>query len=199
METRKDFLKRTLPCMMMLTGCGGQSKENGRMSMLEIAEKRHAVRTFLPKEVEQSKLDYILNCMRLAPSAGNIQPWRFYIAKSEAAREAVLQSYTIGNIKGKPMFIVACGDASAAWKRPSDGRNYMPVDVAIATEHLVLAATEQGLSTCWLGHFDPRKMSDVLQIPSMLTPIAVIAIGYSEPDRKSRTGRKALEEITKII
>lgn len=208
MKSRKtnSMLMCLLSGLLALTSCSKRSNEVEHtadmtgMSLLEIAKTRRAIRNFLPQEVEQKKLDYVLECLRLAPSAGNKQPWHFYIVKSREAKKAIYQSYTYGNIKGDPMFIVACGDSTVSWKRKDyDGKNYLDVDVAIAVEHLVLAATEQGLGTCWLAHFNPERLVEVLNIPENLTPIAIIPIGYPSPEQGRKSDRKPLNEIMETI
>lgn len=175
-------------------------KENlSSKNMLGIVTARRAIRNFLPREVEQEKIDYILECVRLAPSAANFQPWYFYIVKSKEAKAAIYQSYTIGNIKGDPMFIIACGDSTKSWKRKIDGKDFIDVDVTIATEHLVLAATEQGLGTCWLAHFNVEKLKELLEIPEHLTPIALLPIGYPQTELPKQPERKSVGEIYKVL
>ena len=117
------------------------------MNFLELVKARKSERDYTSQEVEQSKLDYILECARLAPSAVNFQPWHFLIVKSEEAKEKVRKCYNREWIKTAPMYIVVCGDTSQSWKRKSDGKDHCDIDVAITTEHICLAAAEQGLGT----------------------------------------------------
>ncbi len=193
--------------VMAVTACTENSKQENRhtqktnesMEFLELVKTRRSIRNYLPQEVEQEKLDYIMETVRLAPSAANIQPWYFYIIQSEEAKKAVTESYPARWMATAPMYIVACGNSEVSWKRNSyDGKDYVDVDVAIAFEHLCLAAAEQGLGTCWIAHFDPEKITALLNIPSHLTPVAITPLGYPHPEQGQRTPRKKMEEIREV-
>lgn len=124
------------------------------MNFLELVKARHSVRSYVERPIEQSKLDYILECVRLAPSAVNFQPWKFAVVTEKNLLDAVKSTYPREWIKTAPCIIVACGNHDAAWHRKLDDKDHTDVDVAIAVEHLCLAATEQGLGSCWVCNFD---------------------------------------------
>ncbi len=87
-----------------------------------------------------------------------------------------------------------CADVQAAWRRASDGQSYALVDAAIAMDHLILAAAEQGLGTCWIGAFDPEAAREVLGLPEGILPVAFTPLGY--PADKARPKlRRAAEEM----
>jgi Nitroreductase len=172
------------------------------MNFLELVKARSSVRKYLSKEVEQEKLDYIMECARLAPSAANFQPWYFYIIKSPEAKQVLYESYG-----GKwfssypaPVYIVACGDKTQSWKRSFDKKDHVDIDVAITFEHICLAAADRGLGTCWICAFDPVKLTGLLNLPEHHIPVAITPIGYPETTERDRPFvRKSVEEVSKII
>lgn len=171
------------------------------MNLLEIIKKRKSVRNYLPQEVEQEKLDYILECARLAPSAVNYQPWYFYIISSKEAKQKLFECYHNKwfSTNPAPVFIVACGDKDISWKRKSDNKDHLDIDVSIAFEHICLAATEQGLGTCWVCNFDMEKVNSFLELPDNMIPIAITPIGYPQLEEIKQSPRKKKEEIHKVI
>ena len=168
-------------------------------SFLELTKERYSVREYLPKEIEEEKLAYVMECVRMAPSACNNQPWRFVVIKDRAVLERVVYAaYNRPWIRTAPAVIVCCGDHAASWKRRSDGVDHAAIDVAIATEHLCLAAAEQGLGTCWICNFDVPAVAQGLALPDSLEPMALIPIGYAATTDVPGKQRKAVEEITKL-
>lgn len=124
------------------------------MNFLELVKARYSVRNYEERPIEQNKLDYIMECVRLAPSAVNFQPWKFAVITEKKLLEALKSAYPREWIKTAPCIIVACGDHNVAWHRKLDNKDHTDVDVSIAVEHLCLAAAEQGLGTCWVCNFD---------------------------------------------
>lgn len=169
------------------------------INFLELVKSRISIRQYTLQEVEDDKLKYILECARLAPSAVNHQPWQFWIVKSEEAKHLIQQCYSAKWFSNAPVYIIAFSDTSQSWKRSFDRKDYGDVDIAIAIEHICLAATEQGLGTCWVCNFDVHKFSELLNIPENLEPIAIIPIGYTSQETSRNAIRKSNEEIIKII
>lgn len=169
------------------------------MNFLELVKTRKSEREYTSQEVEQSKLNYIMECARLAPSAVNFQPWHFLIVESEEAKEKIRKCYNRDWIKTAPMYIVVCGDTSQSWKRKSDGRDHCDIDVAIATEHICLAATEQGLGTCWVCNFDVELCRKSFDLPAHIYPAVIIPIGYAANKESRVISRKDLDDITETI
>ena len=167
-------------------------------SFLELTKERFSVREYLPKDVEQEKLAYVMECVRMAPSACNNQPWRFFVIKDKAELERVIYpNYNRPWVQTASMVIVCCGDHAASWKRRSDGVDHAAIDVAIATEHLCLAAAEQGLGTCWICNFDAPAVAKALELPENLEPMALIPIGYAVRPEVPGKNRKEITEIIK--
>ena len=165
------------------------------MNFLELVKARHSVRSYVERPIEQSKLDYILECVRLAPSAVNFQPWKFSVVTEKNLLDALKSTYPREWIKTAPCIIVACGDHDVAWHRKLDNKDHTDVDIAIAVEHLCLAATEQGLGTCWVCNFDVPRCKEILGLPGNMEPIALIPIGYAATQDVPEKTRKPLQDI----
>ena len=178
--------------------CARKSKDSMK-NLLELIETRYSARSYSDMVVEQEKIDYILECARLAPSAVNFQPWKFIIVESEEKRTALHAGYAQEWFQQAPLYIVVCGDKSQSWTRKKDSHDHADIDAAIAAEHICLAATEVGLGSCWVCNFRPAIVSEVLGIDGeTVYPVAIIPIGYAT-DTPTLKKRKALDEIlTKI-
>lgn len=165
------------------------------MNFLELAQKRYSVRNYLPTPIEQEKIDYIMECVRLSPSAVNFQPWKFRVITTGEELESIKKTYKREWIQTAPCIIVACADHTQSWHRRADGKDHADIDLAIAIEHLCLAATEQGLGTCWVCNFDVPCCKEALTLPESVEPIALIPIGYANETVQNEKKRKPLEEI----
>jgi nitroreductase len=142
------------------------------MEVLEAIQKRYSCRKYLEKDIPKDLILKILEAARLAPSAGNIQPWFFIIVNDKEKKEIIAKSGRWANfIEKAPIVIVGCGNKEASPK-------WYKVDVSIAMEHMVLEATELGLGTCWVGSFDEKKVKEILKIPEKYEVVALLAIGY---------------------
>ena len=169
------------------------------MDLLNLISKRRSIRDFKTDEIEQEKIDYILECARLAPSAVNFQPWKFLIVKSHEKKELLRQCYHREWFAYAPLYIIALEDTTQSWKRKSDNKDHGEIDLAIAIEHIVLAAEEKGLGTCWVCNFNTYLFKDLFNLPDHLVPIALIPIGYPAKKEEKVSNRKSTEEITEII
>ena len=122
-----------------------QNNMNNKNNMLALSQERFSARKFTPEAVSQEDLDYIMECVRLAPSAVNRQPWHWLIVRSDEAKQKLQQCYDREWFKTAPMYIVGMRNVDENWVRRYDEKPHGDIDVAIATEHLCLAATERGL------------------------------------------------------
>lgn len=95
--------------------------------------------------------------------------------------------------------VVAFGNHEQSWKRPKDGKDHCDIDVAIAVTHLMLAATEQGLGSCWIGNFDVKKCKEIFDCSAHIEPIALIPIGYPGENKVHEKQRKSMDEIVSWI
>jgi len=168
--------------------------------------ERRSVRTYLNKDVEEEKLLEILKSAQAAPSGSNTQPWNFILVKSEEKKEEITKAdYNQVWMKSAPIFIVCVADIRCRIKSEEeivlDENTTLPElkmiirDCAIAIEHMLLEAEEQGLSSCWTGWYEQESMREILHIPSDKYVCGVITLGYSEEINPMRPRRDLKEMI----
>ncbi len=165
------------------------------MNFLELVKQRYSCRAYKPLGVEKEKLEYILECVRLAPSAVNKQPWCFRIVSKEEDKVRLQQCYNRDWFKTAPMYVVASVLHDEEWVR-SDGKHHGDIDIAIAVEHLCLAATEQGLAACWVCNFDAVLCKELFNLSDNEEPAVLIPLGYAEDEVKPKN-RKPIEAIVR--
>lgn len=164
------------------------------MDFLDLVKKRHSVRNYLDKPVEEALLNNVLEAGRLAPSACNNQPWVFIVTKDPAARQKLESVYKREWFLRAPVIIAVCCDRSASWKR-ADGTDFGDIDAAIALDHLTLAAAEAGLGTCWVGNFNAEEAKKLLRLPEDIAPVAFTPLGYPGPEASKPKTRKTMNDI----
>jgi nitroreductase len=124
-------------------------------------------------------MDRMRQALRLAPSACNFQPWHFIFVTDAALRGKVAQAANGQKwMADAPVTVVGCGLPQQAYKRMGGYGNSVDVDVAIALDHLTLAAVAEGLGTCWIGAFDEAKVKGLLNIPEQVKVVAMTPLGY---------------------
>jgi nitroreductase len=165
------------------------------MDFSQLIRQRYSVRAYAPDPIEEEKLQQVLEAARLAPTAANRQPFQLIVIPT-AGREAELQRiYKRDWFVQAPLVLCACAIPAQAWVR-MDGKPYADVDVTIAMDHLILAATELGLGTCWIAAFDPAAAREVLSLPEGLEPIVFTPLGYPADEPRSKR-RKALSDLVR--
>lgn len=152
------------------------------MEFLELAKKRYSVRQYESRPVEEEKLQRILEAGRVAPTGANRQPQRLIIVRSE---EGLTKLKGSANVYGAPLAIIVCADHSATWKRSYDRKDIADIDASIVTDHMMLEATELGLGTVWICHFNPEKLKINFSIPEDLEPVNILVIGYAAGEAAS--------------
>ena len=165
------------------------------MAFLDLVKQRYSCRSYQDKSVEQEKLDYVMECVRLAPSAVNKQPWMFRVVKDEAQKAQLRECYSRDWFNTAPMYIVCSILHDEEWVR-KDGKHHGNIDISIAVEHLCLAATEQGLATCWVCNFDAEKCQQIFDFAENEEPAVLIPIDYAADEAKDKK-RKDMAEICK--
>jgi len=166
------------------------------MNFIELAKQRYSSRKYKSQLVDDEKLKIVLEAGRIAPSAANLQPWIFIVVKAENI-ENLRSCYVREWFDTAPMYIVLCGDHTKSWKR-KEGKDHADIDIAIAADHMTLAATDIGLATCWVCNFDKEKLSKVLSLPAEIEPIVILPLGYPDDEtdvNRHQTKRKRLEDI----
>ncbi|MBN1657239.1 MAG: nitroreductase family protein [Anaerolineae bacterium] len=157
------------------------------MEFSDLIRKRYSVRAYRPDPVPEDTLQQVLDAARLAPTAANRQPFQIILLHTAGREEELLQVYHREWFVQAPIVLAMCGVPGTAWVR-MDGKVYAEVDASIAMDHLVLAATDLGLGTCWIAAFDPPAARRVLRLPDGVEPIAFTPLGYAadEPGTKVR-------------
>jgi nitroreductase len=165
------------------------------MSILEVIKKRKSIRKYKEDPIPEHVLLRVLEAARLSPSGKNLQPWKFIIVKDKALKEELARACS-GQffIARAPLIIVACGFPDNCYARMGRYMKSWPVDVAIAMEHLILQAQEEGLGTCWIGSFEEEEVKSLLKIPEEVKVLALTPLGFPAEIPASR-GRKSLDEI----
>lgn len=148
------------------------------MTFIELAKQRYSCRNYDSGYVEQDKLDLVLEAGRIAPSAANRQPWHFVVIRERENLRKIHEVYHREWFRTAPCVIVICGDHDQSWIRKQDGKDHCDIDIAIAVDHMTLQATELGLATCWICHFDKEKTIAALNLPPYLEPIVILPLGY---------------------
>jgi len=163
------------------------------MELMDVVRQRRSVRKYRPDTVPQEKIDYLLEAAQLAPSWANGQCWTFIVVTDPQVKHELAEA---GNewIEHAPVIIAACADPKQSGAKGD--QSYYLLDVGIAMEHLVLAASEQGLGTCWIGWFDEKKAKKALGVPDALRVVAATPLGYPDEEPDARP-RKALSEIVR--
>ena len=162
------------------------------MDVFEAMEKRRSVRSFdVGREVAEELVEELLRCACQAPSAGNVQPWRFVVVRDAGLKER-LAAAALGQsfVAAAPVVIVVCADLAVhAFAYGRRGVElYAVQDTAAATENLLLCATALGLGACWVGAFREEEVARVLDLAPDVRPLALVPVGY--PAREEAQPRK---------
>lgn len=185
------------------------------MEVFEAIRTRRSIRAYEDKPVEEEKLRRVLEAARMAPSAGNRQPWCFIVVTDPKVKEGLKLAKEKmrpppprigsgvapppgrpprGPLESAPVLIVGCALPSES----VPGTDFWKIDVAIALQNLVLAAWEQGLGTCWIGVFhEEEEVKKVLGLPGEARVVAMIALGYPAEKKEPVTNRKSFDEIVR--
>jgi len=166
------------------------------MNFQELAKKRYSVRAYKPDPVEDEKLVRVLEAARLAPTAANRQAFRVIVVKTADRKSELQRIYGRDWFVQAPLVLCVCAVPSEAWVRRADGWNAAEVDATIAMSHIVLAAAEEGLGTCWIAAFDPAAAREVLGLPPEVVPSAFTPLGYAA-DSPAPKKRRPLADLVR--
>jgi len=165
------------------------------MEFFDLIKKRYSVRAYQSKPVEEEKLQKVLEAANLAPTAANRQPFKIIVIHTKGKEAELKRIYHRDWFSQAPLVIGIGAVKSEAWSR-RDGKNYADVDATIAMDHLILAAADLGLGTCWIAAFNPDAAREILGLPDDIEPVAFTPLGYPADEWKPKK-RKALEEIVR--
>jgi nitroreductase len=167
------------------------------MNVMDAIKARKSVRAFLAKPIEDEKLNAVLQAARLAPSAANLQEWRFIIVR-EPETIKKLAAVTGGQtfVAEAPVIIVACAETGGEVMRWGGPPCYQ-IDVAIALDHMSLAAVDLALGSCWIGLFDDKIVKEILHIPAEIRVLVLMLLGYPSDPSVNEKNRLPLDRIVK--
>jgi nitroreductase len=165
------------------------------MDYQKLIRTRRSIRGYRPDPVSEDILQRILDAARIAPTAANRQPFQLIVVADPSTRARLKEVYDRDWFWTAPLIIVGCVEEAKAWQR-ADGFNAAEVDLSIVMDHLILAATDEGLGTCWICHFDEPKLKQILGIPDGVRAIALTPLGYPAAEPRPFQ-RKPLEELVR--
>lgn len=171
-----------------------------KMDILEIIKKRRSVREFLPKSLTEKVIDKLTEALIWAPSAGNLQSRQFYfVLNKETKGELVKAAFGQNFISQAPLVVIGCLDSKKVEYYGERGINlYSVCDVATSIQNLMLVAKEENLGTCWVGKFEEKEVSKILDLPNNLRPIVLLPVGYPAENPKAPP-RLLKNEVVKFI
>ena len=165
------------------------------MDFSNLSLQRYSVREYKSDPVDENKLQQVLEAARLAPTAANRQPFQLIVIHTAGRQDELKRLYHREWFSQAPIVIGICALPGPAWVR-RDGKNYADVDATIAMDHLILAATDLGLGTCWVAAFDPAAAREILRLPHDVEPVAFTPLGYPSDQPKPKQ-RKPLAELVR--
>ncbi len=170
------------------------------MNVLEAIESRRSVRDFKEQTIPEAVTQKLIEALRLAPSAGNLQSRKFYFVTNHETRRGLARAALNQNfISHAPLVVVACTDKSISGRYGDRGVNlYAIQDVSVSVMSLMLAAVELGLGTVWVGAFNEFEVFELLDLPHNLRPIAIVPVGYPAGSPQALP-RKPIEEVVEFI
>ncbi len=165
------------------------------MDFLDLAKMRYSVRAYKPDPVEDAKLQKVLEAACIAPTPTNNQPFQLIVIHTKGKENQLLEVYNRPWFVQAPLIIAIVGLKNEAWVR-KDGRNFLDVAVTIVFDHLIMAATDAGLGTCWVGQFEKDPARKFLGLPKEVEPILFTPLGYSADEPKEKK-RKTVGELVR--
>lgn len=154
------------------------------------------MRAYKSDPVDDDMLRRVLEAARIAPTAANRQPIRFIVVHTKDREEELSRIYGAQWFTDAPIVICGCIAKSEAWVRGLDNKNHCEIDIAIAMDHLILAATNEGLGTCWIAAFNPKEAREVLGLPDDIVPVIFTPLGWPADSPRAKV-RKPLEELVR--
>jgi nitroreductase len=167
------------------------------MEFQDLIRRRYSVRAYRPDPVPEEALARILEAGRLAPTAANRQPFRIVVLDTAGRKETLARVYSRPWFLQAPVVLCVCGVPGEAWVR-QDGRSHLDIDAAIVMDHLVLAATDEGLGTCWIANFDVAAAREAFEVRPGEVPLLLTTLGYAADQPKPRE-RRSLDSLVRRV
>lgn len=164
------------------------------MSFQDLIRNRYSVRAYKPDPVPDDLLAQVLEAGRLAPTAANKQPFRVIVIHTQGREAELRRIYHREWFTQPPLILCVCTVRAEAWQRAMyDGKSHADVDATIAMDHMVLAAAELGLGTCWIAAFDPAAAREILALPPEVEPVLFTPLGFPADQLRPKERRPLAE------
>jgi nitroreductase len=170
--------------------------------IFDCIRESHSVRNFKSEQIPEPTLTRILEAGNMAPSAGNLQPWYFYVVQDSSVKEKLAAAaFDQEQISDAPTVVVILADPARSNERYGErgAQLYCLQDTAAATQNILLAAEGLGIAACWIGAFDETKVEETVEAPPRLRAVAMVCLGYSAEQPKEYKERLRLAEVAKFI
>ena len=169
-----------------------------RMEFNDVINERYSVRGYLDREVEKEKLEYVLKAATIAPTGVNNQPFKVYVIDTKNHKEELSAIYGAKWFVEAPYVLAVVALKDKAWTRPWDGKNIADIDATIVMDHIILAATDVGLGTCYIGAFKKYEAHKFLNLDENEEVVLFTPLGYGNAEPRE-TPRKELDEFVVYI
>ena len=167
------------------------------MEFKEVIRERFSCRKYSAKEIEREKLDAVLEAGRLAPTAKNLQEQHIYVVQSA---EALAKVDRVTPCRyGAPTVLVVAFDKNNVFNYPGGKRDSGVEDASIVATHMILAAADEGLDSCWINFFEPKKMAEELGLPENEEVLMMLDLGYAADGVKPTPGHSARKPLTETV
>ena len=163
------------------------------MEFIDVINERYSVRGYLDKEVELEKLEYVLKAATIAPTGVNKQPFKVYVIDAKKYKEELSKIYKASWFVEAPYVLAVVALRNEAWVRPWDSKNIADIDATIVMDHMILAATDVGLGTCYIGAFKKNYAHQFLELDETEEAVLFTPLGYPNAEPRE-TPRKELDE-----
>jgi nitroreductase len=160
---------------------------------MDLVKSRRSIRSYKSTPVSDRDLKIVLEAARLAPSWGNRQCWQYIVVTDQSIKNKIAEAGKQWWVNEAPVIIVACADPRASGRKPD--MDYYMLDIGISFEHLILAAANLGLGTCWIGAFDEAAVKEALGVPGEIRVVAFTPLGYPNEIRGQVFDRKPIRDI----
>jgi len=170
------------------------------METIESIRTRRSVRIYDRKDVPTDLIEKMLECGTMAPSTGNTQPWEFIVVKDRETKNKLFDaSLKQEHVRDAPVVIIVCANLEKSKQRYKERgeKLYSIQNTAACIQNMLLTAHDLGLGTCWVGSFEEKEVSTILEIPKKLRPIAIITLGFPlEYEKPTKTERSPYKNVS---
>lgn len=167
------------------------------MEFEKLIKERYSVRNFKDEHLSKETIEKILEAGHVAPTGCNNQPQRILVLNTDESMEKLKQCTKCHF--DAPSAMLVCCNLNESWKRPYDEALSAPIDAVIVTTHLMLAAKNEGVGSCWVMHFNPETMKNTFNIPENFLPVALLVMGYPSNDSKPLNLHNASRPIEEVV